>query len=81
MSGPKFIQGFRRPPAGPLGFQLASVIAGGPALLIATALFTTYKSGFAIAMYIAIWGAISFVSAALMHDHTGKDVSMEYDEV
>src|SRR5262249_52402370 len=32
-----------------LGYQLASVIAGGPAPLIATALFATYRSGYAIA--------------------------------
>jgi MFS family permease len=63
-----------------LGFQLASVIAGGPAPLIATALFTTYKSGLAVAIYIALCAAISLVSAVLMPDHTGKDVSIEYDE-
>ena len=32
-----------------LGYQLASIIAGGPAPLIATALFATYHSGYAIA--------------------------------
>ena len=30
-----------------LGYQLASVIAGGPAPLIATALFAAYHSGYA----------------------------------
>ena len=63
-----------------LGYQLASVIAGGPAPLIATALFATYKSGFAISIYIAICAVISLVSAALMPDYTGKDISMEYDD-
>jgi MFS family permease len=63
-----------------LGFQLASVIAGGPAPLIATALFATYQSGFAIAVYIALCAAASLVAAALMPDHTGKDISNEYDE-
>src|SRR5262249_44646739 len=63
-----------------LGFQLASVIAGGPAPLIATALFATYQSGFAIAIYIALCAAVSLVAAALMPDHTGKDISTEYDE-
>jgi hypothetical protein len=62
-----------------LGYQLASVIAGGPAPLIATALFATYKSGFAISIYIAICAVISLVSAAMMPDYTGKDVSKEYD--
>jgi hypothetical protein len=63
-----------------LGYQLASVIAGGPAPLIATALFATYRSGYAIAIYIAICAVISLVSASLMPDYTGKDISMEYDD-
>jgi metabolite-proton symporter len=63
-----------------LGYQLASIIAGGPAPLIATALFATYHNGYAIAIYIAACAVISLVSAALMPDYTGKDISYEYDE-
>jgi metabolite-proton symporter len=62
-----------------LGYQLASLIAGGPAPLIATALFAAYGSGYAIAIYIAACAVISLVSAALMPDYTGKDISAEYD--
>jgi metabolite-proton symporter len=62
-----------------LGYQLASIIAGGPAPLIATALFAHYQSGFAIAIYIAACAVVSLVSAAMMPDYTGKDVSKEYD--
>jgi hypothetical protein len=62
-----------------LGYQLASIIAGGPAPLIATALFATYRSGYAIALYIAACAVISLVSAALMPDYTGRDISAEYD--
>ena len=61
-----------------LGYQLASVIAGGPAPLIATWLFGTYQSAFAIAIYIAICAVISLVATALMSDYTGKDISGEY---
>ena len=61
-----------------LGYQLASVIAGGPAPLIATWLFGTYHSAFAIAIYIAICAVISLVATAMMSDHTGKDISGEY---
>src|SRR5262249_49884917 len=60
-----------------LGYQLASLIAGGPAPLIATALFAHYQTGFAIAIYIAACAAVSLVSAALMPDYTGKDIAME----
>ncbi len=63
-----------------LGYQFASVIAGGPAPLIATALFAAYHTGYAIAIYIAACAVISLVSAALMPDYTGKDISSEYDE-
>jgi MFS family permease len=60
-----------------LGYQLASVIAGGPAPIIATALFAAYGSGYAIAIYIAGCAVISLVSAGLMPDYTGKDISAE----
>ena len=58
-----------------LGYQLASIIAGGPAPLIATALFAAYKSGYAIAVYIAICAVISFVATAMMPDFTGKSIA------
>jgi hypothetical protein len=63
-----------------LGYQFASVIAGGPAPLIATALFAAYHTGYAIAIYLALCAVISFVSTAYMPDYTGKDVSSEYDD-
>jgi metabolite-proton symporter len=63
-----------------LGYQLASVIAGGPAPLIATALFAAYHTGYAIAVYIAACAVVSLVAAALMPDYTGKDISAEYDQ-
>ncbi len=56
-----------------LGYQLSSIIAGGPAPLIATWLFSTYRSGRAIAVFIAVCAAISLVSTALLTDHTGRD--------
>jgi MFS family permease len=64
-----------------LGYQLASLIAGGPAPLIATALFATYHTGYAIAIYIAACAVVSLIATALMPDYTGKDISVEYDEV
>jgi MFS family permease len=62
-----------------LGYQLASVIAGGPAPLIATALFAAYGSGYAIALYILLCAIISFAAAALLPDYTNRDISQEYD--
>jgi hypothetical protein len=63
-----------------LGYQLASVIAGGPAPLIATALFAAYHTGYAISIYIALCAVVSLASAAFMPDYTGRDISMEYDD-
>ncbi|MGH7248203.1 MAG: MFS transporter, partial [Pseudomonadota bacterium] len=62
-----------------LGYQLASIIAGGPSPLIATALFAAYRSGYPIAIYIAICAVVSLISTAFMPDYTGKDISAEYD--
>jgi MFS family permease len=62
-----------------LGYQLASVIAGGPAPLIAAALFARYNSGYAIATYIFVCAFVSFVSTLLLKDYTNKDISREYD--
>jgi metabolite-proton symporter len=62
-----------------LGYQLASIIAGGPAPLIATALFAAFHSGYAIAVYIAFCAVVSLISTAFMPDYTGKDISREYD--
>jgi len=61
-----------------IGYQLASIIAGGPAPLIATALFASYHSWVAIAVYISACAVISVVSAAMLKDYTGKDISAEY---
>jgi len=58
-----------------IGYQMASIIAGGPAPLIATWLFATYHSGYAISVYIALCAVISFIAAAMMPDYTGKDIS------
>ncbi|WP_353558690.1 MFS transporter [Paraburkholderia terrae] len=63
-----------------LGYQLASVIAGGPAPLIATALFAYYHSGYAIAGYVLLCAVLSLFAALRLGDYTNKDISREYDE-
>src|SRR6476469_1298352 len=56
-----------------LGYQLASIIAGGPAPFIATALFAAYGTGYAIAGYILACAIITIGATAMMTDYTGKD--------
>jgi hypothetical protein len=62
-----------------LGYQLASVIAGGPAPLIATWLFGRYETPYAIAGYIAACAVLSLIATALMTDYTGKSIDGEYE--
>ncbi len=64
-----------------LGYQLASIIAGGPSPFIATALFATFGSSLPIALYILACAAIGIVATALLTDYTNKDISEEYDNV
>jgi MFS family permease len=60
-----------------LGYHLSSVIAGGPAPLIATALLASTGSGYSVAIYIAICAAVSIVSTAFLPDYTNRDISDE----
>ena len=62
-----------------LGYQLASVIAGGPAPLIAAWLFGAYHTPYAIAAYIGVCAVISLVATALMTDYTGKNLETEHE--
>jgi len=64
-----------------VGYQLASIIAGGPAPFIATALVATYHSSLPVAIYIAITAVIGLVSTALLTDYTNKEISAEYERV
>lgn len=61
-----------------LGYQLASVIAGGPAPLIAAWLFGKFQTPWPIAWYIAACAVVSVIATALMTDYTGKDIHEEY---
>jgi hypothetical protein len=71
-----------------LGYQLASVIAGGPAPLIAATLYAgpkflgigAYKTSLAIAIYILVCAVISFIAVSTVKDRSKQDISVEYDE-
>lgn len=57
-----------------LGYQLSSLIAGGPAPLIAAALMSRYHSATSIALFILVCALISFVATAMLNDNTNKDI-------
>ena len=62
-----------------LGYQLASVTAGGPAPLIASWLIHEYGSATAVAVYVAICGAISLVALLLLQDRQTRDFEQHDD--
>jgi MFS family permease len=62
-----------------LGFHLSSVIAGGPAPLIATALFAAFGSGYVVALYILFCAIVSISATAFLPDYTNRDISQEHD--
>jgi len=62
-----------------LGYHLSSVIAGGPAPLIATALFAATGSGYAVACYILFCAIVSISATTFLPDYTNRDISQEHD--
>ena len=61
-----------------IGYQVSSIISGGPAPLIATALLAAYGSGYVIAGYILFCAIVSIVSTAMLPDYTNRDISEEH---
>jgi metabolite-proton symporter len=49
-----------------LGYQAASIIAGGPAPLLAAWLLHTFGTGYAISVYLLLCGVISTIAAAML---------------
>jgi len=54
-----------------LGYQLASLTAGGPAPLVAALLYRQFHTSMAIAVYISISAAVSLVCVWKLKDKTG----------
>lgn len=63
-----------------VGYHLASLVAGGPAPLIATALLARYHTGYAIAWYIAMCALASIIGTIWLTDYTNLDIGREYDD-
>ncbi|MGI8415192.1 MAG: MFS transporter [Nakamurella sp.] len=69
-----FPTGLRYAGAG-LGYQLSSVIAGGPAALIATWLIHTFGTGYAVSIYILISALITIAACMAMKEYSGSDIA------
>src|SRR6185312_8885136 len=63
-----------------IGYQLASIIAGGPAPFISTWLFATYNSTVPIGIYVCVCAVISIIATSMLPDYTNKDISEEAAE-
>jgi len=59
-----------------LGYQLASIISGGPAPLIATWLMHTYGNSLSVAIYLAICASVSVVALWLLPDRQSRDFEL-----
>jgi metabolite-proton symporter len=58
-----------------LGYQLSSLIAGGPAPLIASSLVSRYRSATPIAMFILACAIITLFATSMLKDNANKDIS------
>jgi metabolite-proton symporter len=58
-----------------LGYQLASIIAGGPAALVATFLIHQFGTGYAVSIYIAISAVITLAACAALTDYSRSDIA------
>jgi MFS family permease len=61
-----------------MGFQLASVFAGGPAPMIAMALLAATGSGYVIALYIFSCAIVSIVATAMLPSTRNLDFAREH---
>lgn len=60
-----------------LGYQLSSVIAGGPAPMIATFLLHHFGSAYVVAGYIIFNAVVTLVAVAFMKDRTKVDINAD----
>jgi MFS family permease len=58
-----------------LGYQLSSLIAGGPAPLVASWLLSRYHSATPIAVFILACAITTVLATAMLKDHTNQDIS------
>lgn len=58
-----------------VGYQLASIVAGGLAPLIAVALYTSVGSGYAVAVYVAVSALITILAVGTNSETRLRDLS------
>ncbi|MHA6784647.1 MFS transporter [Pseudonocardia saturnea] len=58
-----------------IGYQLASILAGGLAPIIAVALITAYGSGYPVAIYVALSAVVTIVAVATYSETRHRDLA------
>ncbi|MHA6621418.1 MFS transporter [Pseudonocardia sp. DLS-67] len=61
-----------------VGYQLASVVAGGLAPIIAVALYTSFDSGYAVAIYVALSALLTIVAVATYGETRHRDLAEDH---
>lgn len=60
-----------------LGYQLASITAGGPAPIVAIWLFTRFGSSMAIAAYLSMSAIVSLIALWLLPDYSSRELDAD----
>jgi hypothetical protein len=63
-----------------IGYQLASVVAGGPAPLIAVWLLHTFDSSLPIALYMMAGAVVTVIATVLLPEPGREAVAREFEE-
>jgi len=58
-----------------IGYQLASIVAGGLAPIIAVALITTFGGGYPVAVYVALSAVVTIVAVASYSETRDRDLA------
>jgi metabolite-proton symporter len=61
-----------------VGYQLASVVAGGLAPIVAVALYTSFDSGYAVSVYVALSALLTLVAVASYGETRHRDLAQDH---
>ncbi|HEX5812523.1 MAG TPA: MFS transporter [Pseudonocardia sp.] len=60
-----------------IGYQLASILAGGLAPLVAVWLYTTFDSGYAVSWYVAACAVVTILAVGTYHETRYRDLAAD----
>jgi metabolite-proton symporter len=60
-----------------IGYQLASIAAGGIAPIVAVWLYTTFDSGYAVSVYVALSAAVTILAVATYGETSRRDLAVD----